>query len=97
MSRAAEKLRSQASLCSTIQVGLQTRLAYQKGPRYANAMALAFPAPTDDTREIRALAQQGLRRSTDRLPILECSILLMGLSQRGADAGLGRAGATPRR
>lgn len=84
VSRAAEKLRSQASLCSTIQVGLQTQLADLKGPRYANAVTLALPAPTDDTREILALAQQGLTQIY-RLgyPYSKCSILLMGLSQRG--------------
>ncbi len=84
VSRAAEKLRSQASLCSTIQVGLQTQLADQKGPRYANAVTLALPAPTDDTREILALAQQGLTQIyRPGYPYSKCSILLMDLSQRG--------------
>jgi DNA polymerase V len=84
VSRAAEKLRSQTSLCSTIQVGLQTQLADLKGPRYANAVTLALPAPTDDTREILALAQQGLTRIyRPGYPYSKCSILLMGLSRRG--------------
>lgn len=84
VSRAAEKLRSQASLCSTIQVGLQTQLADQQGPRYANAVTLALPAPTDDTREILALAQQGLTQIyRPGYPYSKCSILLMDLSQRG--------------
>lgn len=84
VSRAAEKLRSQTSLCSTIQVGLQTQLADLKGPRYANAVTLALPAPTDDTREILALAQQGLTQIyRPGYPYSKCSILLMGLSQRG--------------
>lgn len=84
VTRAAEKLRSQASLCSTIQVGLQTQLAALDGPRYANAITLALPAPTDDTREILALAQRGLGQIY-RLgyPFSKCSILLMDLSQRG--------------
>lgn len=84
VSRAAEKLRSQTSLCSTIQVGLQTQLADLKGPRYANAVTLALPAPTDDTREILALAQQGLTQIyRPGYPYSKCSILLMGLSRRG--------------
>ena len=84
VSRAAEKLRSQASLCSTIQVGLQTQLADLKGPRYANAVTLALPAPTDDTREILALAQQGLTQIyRPGYPYSKCSILLMDLNQRG--------------
>ena len=82
--RAAEKLRSQKSLCSTIQVGLQTQLADLDCPRYANAVTLALAAPTDDTREILALAQQGLGQIyRPGYPFSKCSILLTGLSQRG--------------
>lgn len=84
VSRAAEKLRSQASLCSTLQVGLQTQLADLEGPRYANAIILGLPAPTDDTREILALAQQGLTQIyRPGYRYSKCSILLMDLSQRG--------------
>lgn len=84
VSRAAEKLRAQNSLCSTIQVGLQTQLAQLDGPRYANAVTLALPAPTDDTRDILALAQRGLGQIyRPGYPFSKCSILLMDLSQRG--------------
>lgn len=84
VSRAAEKLRGQGSLCSTIQVGLQTQLADLEGPRYANALTLALQTPTDDTREILMLAQRGLGQIY-RLGYRysKCSILLMDLSQRG--------------
>lgn len=84
VARAAEKLRAQRSLCSTIQVGLQTQLADPKGPRYANVISLALPAPTDDTRDILALAQRGLSQIyRPGYPFSKCSILLMDLSQRG--------------
>jgi DNA polymerase V len=84
VSRAAEKLRSQGSLCSTIQVGLQTQLADLNAPRYANTVTLALPAPTDDTREILALAQRGLGQIyRPNYRYSKCSILLMDLSQRG--------------
>jgi nucleotidyltransferase/DNA polymerase involved in DNA repair len=84
VARATEKLRKQQSLCSTIQVGLQTQLADIKCPRYANAITLALPAPTDDTREILALAQRGLGQIyRPGYPFSKCSILLMDLSQRG--------------
>ncbi len=84
VTRAAEKLRAQSSLCSTIQVGLQTQLADIDGPRYANAITLALPAATDDTREILALAQRGLSQIyRPGYPFSKCSILLMDLSQRG--------------
>lgn len=84
VARAAEKLRAQNSLCSSIQVGLQTQLADLDGPRYANAFSLALPTPTDDTREILALAQRGLSQIyRPGYPFSKCSILLMDLSQRG--------------
>ncbi len=84
VARAAEKLRGQNSLCSTIQVGLQTQLADRNGPRYSDAITLALPSPTDDTREILALAQYGLGRIYRHgYPFSKCSILLMNLSQRG--------------
>ncbi len=84
VARAAEKLRAQKSLCSTIQVGLQTQLADRDGPRYANAVTLALPAATDDTREILAFAQRGLGLIyRPGYPFSKCSILLMDLSQRG--------------
>ncbi|WP_068826819.1 DUF4113 domain-containing protein [Pseudomonas sp. BMS12] len=84
VARAAEKLRAQSSLCSTIHVGLQTQLADLDGPRYANAVTLALPSPTDDTREILALAQRGLSQIyRPGYPFSKCSILLMDLSQRG--------------
>lgn len=84
VARAAEKLRAQNSLCSTIQVGLQTQLADRNGPRYSDAITLALPSPTDDTREILALAQYGLGRIyRPGYPFSKCSILLLNLSQRG--------------
>ncbi len=84
VARAAEKLRGQNSLCSTIQIGLQTQLADRNGPRYTDAITLALPSPTDDTREILALAQRGLGQIyRPGYPFSKCSILLMNLSQRG--------------
>uniref|UniRef100_UPI0035A25C8A DinB/UmuC family translesion DNA polymerase n=1 Tax=Pseudomonas tohonis TaxID=2725477 RepID=UPI0035A25C8A len=56
MSRAAEKLRAQGSLCQTIQVGLQPLLAEREGLCFCEAVTLALPTPTNDTREILALA-----------------------------------------
>jgi len=56
----------------------------RNGPRYADAITLALPSPTDDTREILALAQHGLGQIyRPGYPFSKCSILLMNLSQRG--------------
>lgn len=84
VSRAAEKLRAQGSLCQTIQVGLQTQLAEREGPRFCEAITLALPAPTNDTREILALAQRGLGEIyRPGYRFSKCSILLMDLCQPG--------------
>ncbi|RJG13651.1 hypothetical protein D3879_10590 [Pseudomonas cavernicola] len=43
MTRAAEKLRCQASLCGALQVGIQTQMQNPHKPRYANALTIALP------------------------------------------------------
>lgn len=84
VSRAAEKLRSQQSLCGAIQVGLQTQVHNPHQPRYANALSVALPAPTDDTRVILAPALRALEAIyRPGFAYSKCSILLTDLSQRG--------------
>lgn len=56
---AAEKPRSQASLCTTLQVGLQAQLADMEGPLYVYVITLGLPGPTDDTRKILTRAPAG--------------------------------------
>lgn len=84
VSRAAEKLRSQQSLCGALQVGIQTQMMDPHKPRYSNAVTIPLPTPTDDTRDILSLALHGL----DQIyrpghAYSKCSILLTDLSQRG--------------
>lgn len=67
------------------------------GPRFCGAVTLALPAPTNDTREILALAQRGLGqiyRAGYRFS--KTSILLMDLCQPG-DVTKDLFGPTPRR
>lgn len=84
VTRAAEKLRSQQSFCGALQVSLQTQLHSPHLPRYANAMTVALPFPTDDTRDLLSPALKALERIyRPGYAYSKCAILLMDLSQRG--------------
>jgi len=84
VTRAAEKLRSQQSVCGAIQVGLQTQVHNPHQPRYSNAQSVALPMPTDDTRDILAPALRALDAIyRPGFRYSKCSILLTDLSQRG--------------
>jgi DNA polymerase V len=84
VSRAAEKLRSQQSVCGALQVSIQTQIHDPFKPRYANAMTLPLAVPTDDTRELLATALRGLTAIyVPGYAYSKCAVLLMDLSQRG--------------
>ncbi|WP_462383771.1 Y-family DNA polymerase [Pseudomonas sp. Marseille-QA0892] len=83
VSRAAEKLRLQHSLCGALQVSLQTQLHDPFEPRYANALIIPLQSPSDDTRILVALALKAL----DELFVpgyaySKCSVVLLDLCQR---------------
>lgn len=59
--RAAEKLRSQQTLASTLTVFVQTDRFKQEVPYYANSYTLALPSPTAFTPELIAHALVGLK------------------------------------
>lgn len=84
ISRAAEKLRAQQSLCGALQVSLQTQVHNPHLPRYANSITVPLATPTDDTRDLleQALsALAGIYRPG--YAYSKCAVLLMDLSQRG--------------
>lgn len=88
VSRAAEKLRDQASLAGALQVSLQTQVHNPDLPRYSNAVSIALPAPTADTRELLRFALAGLEQIyRPGFAYSKCAILLMDLSQRGEVTG----------
>lgn len=64
VTRAAEKLRSQASLCGGLQVSLQTQRHDPGQPIVADAESCIHTYPTDDTRDLIAPA---MRDGSDRL------------------------------
>ncbi|WAJ37290.1 Y-family DNA polymerase [Pseudomonas sp. GOM7] len=84
VSRAAEKLRSQASLAGGLQVSLQTQIHNPDMPRYSNSISVALPTPTDDTRDLLKAALEALDQIyRPGYAYAKCAVLLMNLSQRG--------------
>ena len=59
--RAAEKLREQDSLASSLTVFIKTNSLNKNLPQYANAFTVNFPHPTAFTPEIVTYALEGLR------------------------------------
>lgn len=59
-SRAAEKLRQQGSVCAAIQVSIRSNRFNPSEPQYANAVTIAFPVATADTRNLIAAAARGV-------------------------------------
>lgn len=60
--RAAEKLRRQAGVCSTLQVFLQTNAFRTDQPQYHPLATVKLPAPTGDSMRLTSAALSGLRR-----------------------------------
>lgn len=60
--RAAEKLRRQSGVCSTLQVFLQTSIHKPEEPQYHPLATVKLPAPTDDSLRLTSAALSGLRR-----------------------------------
>ncbi|WP_312958833.1 Y-family DNA polymerase [Stutzerimonas nitrititolerans] len=84
VTRAAEKLRQQQSLCGALQVTLQTQYHNPDLPRYAGTVTCALPTPSDDTRDLLAIALRGLRQIyRPGYAYSKCAVLLLDLSQRG--------------
>ena len=52
MSRAAEKLRAQASVAGLLHVYIRTNPHKPDDPQYANGMTISLPSPTDDTLQL---------------------------------------------
>lgn len=60
--RAAEKLRRQASLAGAIQVYIRTNPFKANAPQYQQSLLVPLPTPSDDTRQLVRAALFGLRR-----------------------------------
>lgn len=62
VSRAAEKLRVQGSVCGTLQVFVMTNRFREQDPQYSNSIVIPMPNPSNNTLDLVAAALYGLKR-----------------------------------
>ena len=81
--RAAAKLREQASAASSVYVFVQTNRFRSDNPQYSGRTGIALTDASDDTRELRAAALNGLKRLyRSGYAYKKCGIMLMDLSAK---------------
>ena len=81
VTRAAEKLRAQASTCETLQVFVMTNAFRPQDPQYSNAVTVPLPNPSNDTRLLVKAALFGLRRIyRERYRYKKAGVVLNGIS-----------------
>lgn len=86
MSRAAEKLRRQQSVCEAIQVFVQTNQFRPTDPQYSNAVTVPLANPSCDTRLLVRAALYGLKQIY--LPgyqYKKAGVILGGLTDKGIE------------
>lgn len=82
--RAAEKLRSQGSLCWQLRVSIRTGMFNPNEGKYARGVICQLPYPTDDTRLLIQAAAEGLERIyLAGYSYSKAEVLLLSLCQRG--------------
>ena len=87
-SRAAEKLRTQQSLCKRLRVSIRTGMFNPDEAKYANGVLVELPYPTDDTRLLTKAAQEGVERVfREGFRYSKAEVLLLDLCQRGEITG----------
>lgn len=81
---AAEKMRSQRSLCQQVSVSVQTGQFEEASTRYYNSIDMKLTNPSDDTRILLRAALAGLERIYRKgYAYSKCSVRLTRLHQRG--------------
>jgi len=88
ITRAAEKLRAQGSVCGALRVSIRTGMFNPNERHYSNAMVMQFTRPTDDTRELLAAGRDAVAALYEPgYAYAKAEILLMDLSDRGVKTG----------
>lgn len=81
VSRAAEKLRLQGSVCGALQVFVMTNRFRPEDPQYSNGIVIPLSNPTNDTLRLAAAAFYGLKRIYRAgFSYKKCGVMLMDLS-----------------
>lgn len=84
VSRAAEKLRAQHSVCGVLQVFIHTNQFRPDDPQYSNAVTIPLPYPTSDTRKLASAAAMGLRAIfRNGFLYKKCGVMLLDISPAG--------------
>lgn len=82
--RAAEKLRTQNSLCKKIRVSIRTGMFNPEEAKYANGALVELPYPTNDVRLLTKAATEAVNRLfMSGFKYSKAEILLMDLRQSG--------------
>lgn len=82
--RAAEKLRSQGSLCKKMRIAVRTGLFNPDDAKYLSGVVVELPYPTDDTRLMTRYACQALERVyKPGYRYSKAEVMLLELCQRG--------------
>jgi DNA polymerase V len=81
VSRAAEKLRVQDSVCAALQVFVMTNRFRPEDPQYSNGIVIPLSNPSNDTIRLAAAAFYGLKRIyRPGYWYKKCGVMLMDLS-----------------
>ncbi|MET3120019.1 DNA polymerase V [Undibacterium sp. GrIS 1.8] len=88
MTRAAEKLRRQHSVCAAIHVAVRTNPFRQRDKQYNNGIVIPLPDPTDDTRTLIGAALFGLEQIyRPGYWYKKVAVMLLDLSNAGQTQG----------
>ena len=89
VTRAAEKLRDQGSVCGAVNVFVQTNRFRTDDLQYSNGLTLPIIVPTDDTRVLAGAALHGLERIyLEGFRYKKAGVQLMNISPRGTLQGV---------
>ena len=89
VTRAAEKLCSQGSVCGAVTVFVQTNRFRQDDLQYSNALTVPIIVPTDDTRVLAGAALHGLVRIyREGFRYKKAGVMLLDLSPKGMLQGV---------
>lgn len=81
VTRAAEKLRAQASTCEALQVFVMANAFRPQDPQYSNAVTVPLPNASNDTRLLAKAATLGLRRIyREGYRYKKAGVVLIGIS-----------------
>lgn len=87
--RAAEKLRRQASVCGAVHTFVMTNRFREQDEQYANGITIGLPSPSSDTRTLIVAALAGLRHIyRPGFKYKKAGVMLMEIGAQGTTQGM---------